>query len=105
VVRLLRAARVPPVPGQKLVMWIEDDWAASTFPDDTLDRAVEAFHDALATHLDHAAASWSRAWVDAPVPSMVEALLWGGWIPPSDPSDPDEQICSSVPPPRALPGW
>lgn len=31
------------------------------FPDDALDRAVEAFHDALARHLDNAAASWSRA--------------------------------------------
>ncbi|MGH8964770.1 MAG: hypothetical protein ACRDXB_05505 [Actinomycetes bacterium] len=99
VVRLLRVARVPPVPGQRLVMWVEDDRGSPAFPDDALDRAVEAFHDALATHLDDAAASWSRVrdWVDAPVTSVVEALLWGGWVPPSEPR-------SSVPLPRGVRG-
>lgn len=117
VARLLRAAQVPPVPGQKLVMWVEDDRAAPMFPAGALDRAVEAFHDALARHLDNAAASWSRArdWVDAPVPAVVEALLWGGWVPPFDPVDEpawdDEPAYgrswrprAPVPPPRATPG-
>jgi hypothetical protein len=94
VVRLLRAAHVPPAAGQKLVMWVEDDRAATMFPDDAVERAVAAFYDALATHLDHAAATCSRVrdWVDGPVPAVVEALLWGGWVPPSDPAEPGVEV-------------
>ncbi len=59
-------------------------------PDDTIDRAVESFFRALATHLDYPSATYSRArdWVDAPVTAVVEALLLSGWVPPlPEPAD------------------
>uniref|UniRef100_UPI003F49B07C hypothetical protein n=1 Tax=Pseudonocardia sp. CA-138482 TaxID=3240023 RepID=UPI003F49B07C len=96
VVRLLRAARVAPGRGQRLTMWIEDDRPIALFPDETIDRAAEAFHDALGTHLDYAGASCSRGddWVDAPVTAVVEALLLSGWVPPVERDD-------VIPAPRA----
>ncbi|MGH8967136.1 MAG: hypothetical protein ACRDXB_17660, partial [Actinomycetes bacterium] len=55
-------------------------------PDETIDRAVAAFYQALSTHMDYAGASCRRAddWVSAPVPAVVEALLLRGWVPPQD---------------------
>ena len=57
-------------------------------PDETIDRAIEAFHQALDTHLDYPGATCSRPreWVDAPVAAVVEALLLSGWVGPLDDS-------------------
>jgi hypothetical protein len=51
-----------------------------------IDRASEAFHQALGTHMDYVGASCCRAddWVSAPVPAVVEVLLLSGWVPPQD---------------------
>lgn len=89
--RLLRAAGITPGLGQRLAIWVERDLGRAVFPDETIDRAARAFHDALGTHLDDPAAAHSpaRDWIDAPATAVAEALLHGGWIPPADHDDPD----------------
>lgn len=93
VVQLLHTRAVAPRLGQKLTMWVEVDQPVPIFPDETIDRAAEAFHQALDTHLDTVGAvcSRSRDWVDAPVPEVVEALLLTGWVPPADWDSEDEE--------------
>ena len=89
--RLLRAAGVAPGLGQRLAIWVERDLSGAVFPDETIDRAARAFHDALGTHLDDPAATHSpgRDWIDAPVTAVVEALLHGGWVPSTEHDEPD----------------
>lgn len=61
-------------------------------PDETIDRAVAAFYQALDTHMDYAGASCCRTdeWVSAPVTAVVEALLLSGWAgPQADDADDD----------------
>ncbi|MBO0808045.1 MAG: hypothetical protein J2P32_07050 [Actinobacteria bacterium] len=89
--RLLRAAGVTPGLGQRLAIWVERDVGRAVFPDETIDRAARAFHDALGTHLDDPAAAHSpaRDWIDAPATAVAEALLHGGWVPPVEHDDPD----------------
>jgi hypothetical protein len=57
-------------------------------PEETLERAVDAFHQALSTHIDHAGATSSRGcdWMDVPITAVVEALLLSGWVGPQDDS-------------------
>lgn len=55
-------------------------------PDETIDRAVTAFHDAIDAHIDDAPEIHSREgdWVDASAEAVAEALLLNGWTPPTD---------------------
>lgn len=84
VVRLLHARGLPTRMGHRLAMWVELEQPVPIFPDETIDRAAEAFHQAVGPHLDTAGAACSRSrdWVDAPVVEVVEALLLHGWVPP-----------------------
>ena len=86
VVRLLRTRGVAPQLGQRLTMWVEGDQPVPIFPDETIDRAAEAFHQAVNPYLDAVGSVHSRGrdWVDAPIPEVVEALLIHGWVPPAD---------------------
>jgi hypothetical protein len=109
VMRQLLARGAPTRLGQILTMWVEVDHPVPIFPDETIDRAAESFHQALGTHLDTVGAvcSRSRDWVDAPVPEVVEALLVHGWVPPADGDDEAEETAepeSAGEGPRAVEG-
>jgi hypothetical protein len=101
VVRLLHARGAPTRLGQRLTMWVEADQPVPIFPDETIDRAAKAFHQAVGPYLDTVGSvrSRHRDWVDAPVTEVVEALLWDGWIPPPDGDNEDEDEDASEPEP------